>query len=151
MTFDSFGSSYCLLWLLCVFCPLVVLCRMMFDKWKFIPQLVYFHFAITLSSILAWYKYSQCCGIFVRLHCLAFFILSVLVTTRLKYMLTWKLLKGPFTEFVFEDFLNCHRQSWKSLNYLSFLFKWNTPLLFLELNGLNLSMFVSLFKLLFLV
>ena len=77
MTFDSCGSSYCILWLLCVFDPPIVLCRMMCGKWKFIPQLVYFHFTITLSSILAWYKFSQCCGIFVQLQCLALFILSV--------------------------------------------------------------------------
>ena len=117
MTFDTFGSPYCILWLLCVFGPLIALCRMMFDKWKLIPQLAYFHFAITLSSILAWYKFSQCYGIFVRLQCSALFILSVLVTTRLKYMLTWKLVKWPFYR-VFEDFLSCRRQAWNSLNYL---------------------------------
>ena len=122
-----FGPSCCILWLLCVFCPLVVLCRMMFDKWKLIPQLVYFHFAITLNS-------------------------SPPPPKRFSNHTSevYAELKDPFTEFLFQDFLNCRRQSWKSLNYLSFLFKWNTPL-FLEINGLNLSMFVSLFKLLFLV
>ena len=29
MTFDTFGSSYCILWLLAFFDPLMVLCRMM--------------------------------------------------------------------------------------------------------------------------
>ena len=121
------GSSYCILWLLCVFCPLVVLCRIMFDKWKLIPQLVYFHFAITLNSIPPPKCFSNHTS---EVHAE---------------------LKDPFTEFVFQDFLNCRRQAWNSLNFLSFLFKWNTPLLFHELNGLNLSMFVSLFKLWFLV
>ena len=78
------------------FDPLIVLCRIMFGKWNFIPQLIYSHFAVTLRSIVAWYKFSQCCGIFVQLQCLALFILSVMVTTCLKYMLTWKLPSGPF-------------------------------------------------------
>ena len=132
------------------FDPLIVLCRIMFGKWNFIPQLIYSHFAVTLRSIVAWYKFSQCCGIFVQLQCLALFILSVLVATLLKYMLTWKLLSGPFYRVCVWGLSKLSSPSVKILESPFFYIQMKRSI-FLEISGLNSSVFISLFKVLFLV